>query len=64
VLAEDAIDLSEVDAAKLEQDLKDANEDVRDAGDEIKRAAAKAKLARFEALKLALGHGAAAGAKH
>jgi F-type H+-transporting ATPase subunit epsilon len=62
VLAEDAIDLSEVDAVKLEQDLKDAQEDVRDAADETKRVIAKAKLARLEALKLALG--GAAGAKH
>ncbi len=63
VLAEDAIDLSEVDAHKLEQDLKDAAEDVRDASDETKRVAAKLKLERLEALRVCLG-GAAAGAKH
>ena len=64
VLAEDAIDLSEVDAVKLEQDLKDAAEDVRDASDETKRVAAKLKLERLEALRTAIGGAVAAGAKH
>jgi F-type H+-transporting ATPase subunit epsilon len=63
VLAEDAIDLSEVDAVKLEQDIKDTAEDVRDASDETKRVIAQAKLARLEALRACLS-GIAAGAKH
>jgi F-type H+-transporting ATPase subunit epsilon len=56
VLAEDAVDLAEVDAARLEQNLKDAAEDVRDAKDEVRRLAAEKTLARFHALKAALAH--------
>jgi F-type H+-transporting ATPase subunit epsilon len=56
VLAEDAVDLAEVDAARLEQDLKDAAEDVRDAKDEVRRLAAEKALARFQALKAAMAH--------
>jgi F-type H+-transporting ATPase subunit epsilon len=56
VLAEDAVDLAEVDAARLEQDLKDAVEDVRDAKDEVRRLAAEKTLARFQALKAAMAH--------
>jgi F-type H+-transporting ATPase subunit epsilon len=55
VLAEDAIDLQDVDPARLEQDLKDAAEDVRDAKDEARRLAAEKALARLEALKAAVG---------
>jgi F-type H+-transporting ATPase subunit epsilon len=55
VLAEDAIDLQDVDPARLEQDLKDAAEDVRDAKDEVRRLAAEKGLARLEALKAAVG---------
>lgn len=54
VLAEDAVDLADVDAAKVEAELKDAAEDVRDAKDDVKRAAAEKNLARLEALKAAL----------
>ncbi|MGE0044805.1 MAG: F0F1 ATP synthase subunit epsilon [Hyphomonadaceae bacterium] len=50
VLAEDAVDLEDVDPAQLEQDLKDAQEDVRDARDEERRVAAELRLARIEAL--------------
>jgi F-type H+-transporting ATPase subunit epsilon len=56
VLAEDAVDLAEVDAARLEQELKDAAEDVRDAKDEVRRLAAEKSLARFQALKAAMAH--------
>ncbi|MGE3143695.1 MAG: F0F1 ATP synthase subunit epsilon [Hyphomonadaceae bacterium] len=55
VLAEDAVDLADVDAAKVEQDLKDAAEDVRDAKDDVKRNTAEARVKRLEALKTALG---------
>jgi F-type H+-transporting ATPase subunit epsilon len=61
VLAEDAVDLADVDVAKIEQELKDAREDVSDAKDEARRTAAEARLARLEALKIA--H-AAAQARH
>ncbi|MBL8550056.1 MAG: F0F1 ATP synthase subunit epsilon [Hyphomonadaceae bacterium] len=54
VLAEDAVDLASVDAAKLDQDIKNASEDVRDAREEPKRLAAEARLKRLEALKAAL----------
>jgi F-type H+-transporting ATPase subunit epsilon len=54
VLAEDAVDLADVDAAALEQDLKNAREDVDAARDDERRAAAQAKLARLEALKAAI----------
>ncbi len=54
VLAEDAVDLAEVNAAKLEQDLKDCQDDVRDARDEANRAAAQARLGRLEAIRAAL----------
>jgi F-type H+-transporting ATPase subunit epsilon len=54
VLAEDAIDLSGLDAAKVDQDLRDAREDVSGAKDDAKRAAAEARVARLEALRGAL----------
>ena len=54
VLAEDAVDLAEVDAAKLEQELKDAQEDVRDAGGESAREAAQRAVIRIEAIKAAI----------
>lgn len=55
VLADEAIDLADIDAAKLEQDLKDAAEDVRDASSDAKREAAQKALVRLEAIKAALG---------
>jgi F-type H+-transporting ATPase subunit epsilon len=51
VLAEDAVDLADVDAAALEQDLKNAREDVDAARDEDRKTIAQAKLARLEALR-------------
>lgn len=56
VLAEEALDLADanINAAALDQDIKDAQEDVADATNEAARAAASAKLARAEALKAAL----------
>jgi F-type H+-transporting ATPase subunit epsilon len=55
VLAEEAFDVAEIDAAKLDADLRDAAEDVRTAGDEAKREVAGKALARLEAMKAALG---------
>ena len=55
VLADEAIDLADLDTAKLEQDLKDAAEDVRDASSDAKRDAAQKALVRLEAIKAALG---------
>lgn len=54
VLAEEALDLAEVDAAELEQKLKDAGDDLRDADSDAKREAARRALARLEAIKAAL----------
>lgn len=54
VLAEDALDLTNVDRAKLDQDHKDASEDLRDAKDEAHRARAEAALARIEAIRAAI----------
>jgi F-type H+-transporting ATPase subunit epsilon len=54
VLAEDAIDLADVDSSRLEQDLKNAGEDLRDANTDAKRAAAQRAVARLEAMKAAM----------
>lgn len=54
VLAEDAVDLAEVDPAQLEQQLKDAADDVRDAGGDDQRVVAQHVLARLEAIKQAM----------
>lgn len=54
VLAEEAIDLADVDPAKLEQDLKNAQDDTRDAASDKQRDAAQRALARVEAIKAAL----------
>lgn len=51
VLAEDAVDLADVDATALEQDLRNAREDVDAARDEDRKSLAQAKLARLEALR-------------
>lgn len=54
VLAEDAVDLADVDAASLDQELKDAKEDLTVARDEHARAAVEKRIARIEAMKAAL----------
>lgn len=51
VLAEEAIDLEDISAEKIEQDLKAANEDLRDASSDAKRDAAQRAIARLEAIK-------------
>jgi F-type H+-transporting ATPase subunit epsilon len=51
VLAEDAVDLADVDVAKLEQDIQNAKEDVSGARDD---ASAQLRLSRLEAMKAAL----------
>ncbi|HWA21229.1 MAG TPA: F0F1 ATP synthase subunit epsilon [Caulobacterales bacterium] len=50
VLAEDAVDLADVDVAKLDQDIQNAREDVSGARD----ASAQLRLSRLEAMKAAL----------
>ncbi len=51
VLAEEAVDLADIDPATLEQDLKNAQEDLRDANSDSKRDAAQRALARLETIK-------------
>jgi F-type H+-transporting ATPase subunit epsilon len=53
VLAEEAIDLADIDPAELEQQLKNAQEDLRDANTPDRRATAELRLARAEAIKAA-----------
>lgn len=54
VLAEEALDLADVDPAQLDQQLKNASEDLRDANSEAKREAAQRALARLETIKAAI----------
>src|SRR6185295_18552925 len=54
ILAEDAVDLADVDAAKLEQQIKDAQEDVRDANGDTARSGAQLMLARLEGMRAAI----------
>ena len=54
VLAEDAVDLSDIDLAGVEQDIRNAKEDVDGAKDEAKKAAAASRLQRLEALRAAI----------
>jgi F-type H+-transporting ATPase subunit epsilon len=54
ILAEDAVDLSHIDAAQLEQQLRDAQDDVRDANGDAARAVAQHKLERLEIMRAAL----------
>ena len=55
LLAETAIPLADLDAARLDAEIKDASEDLGDAkGDEAKRIAGE-KLDRLKELKAALG---------
>jgi F-type H+-transporting ATPase subunit epsilon len=54
VLAEEAIDIADIDTAELEQQLKNAQEDLRDANSEDKREVAQRALARLDAMKAAL----------
>jgi len=54
VLAEEAIDVTDIDSAELEQQLKNAQEDLRDANSDDKREVAQRALARLDAMKAAL----------
>lgn len=55
VLAEDAVDLAEIDPAQFEQDLKNAGDDLRDASSDAQREVATRRLARLESVRAALG---------
>lgn len=54
ILAEEAVDLAELDAAKLADDLRNAEEDLRDAKGEEKRNAASERLSYVRGLSEAL----------
>lgn len=54
VLAEEAVDLAEVDGAQLDQELKNAQEDLRDASTDEKREMAQRALSRLEVMKAAI----------
>ncbi|MGE0596874.1 MAG: F0F1 ATP synthase subunit epsilon [Hyphomonadaceae bacterium] len=54
VLAEEAIDLSEIDVAQLEQQLKNAQDDLRDASSEAKRELAQRVVERLETMRAAM----------
>lgn len=54
VLVEDAVDLADITAADLEQQLKDAQEDLRDANTDAKKDLAQRQLARLETIKAAM----------
>lgn len=54
VLAEEAIDLADIEPGKLEQDLKNAQEDLRDANTDARKDAAQRQLARLETIKAAM----------
>ena len=54
ILAEHAIRVAEIDAAKLEADIKDAREDAADAKTDEARRAATDRLAQLQEMKAAL----------
>ena len=54
ILAEEAVRLSDVDAAKLDQDIINMRADANDPGDEARRARATERLAYLEALRAAV----------
>ncbi len=54
LLAEDAVDLADVDLAQLEQQIKDAQEDLRDANGEELRNGAQRALERLEGIRAAM----------
>ena len=54
VLAEDAVDLADVDLAGIEQELKNAREDLGVVSDEGAKAQVAFRIARLEAMRVAL----------
>ena len=56
ILAEEAIDLAEVDAADIERELTEAREDLGQARKEDETRDAQARIEKFEALLQAIAH--------
>lgn len=54
VLAEEALDLDDIEPATLELDLKNAQEDLRDANTDAKKDAAQRAVTRLESIKAAM----------
>ena len=54
VLAEDAVDLADIDSAQLERQIKDTQEDLRDANGEGARNGAQRSLDRLEGIRAAM----------
>jgi len=54
VLAEEAVDLADIEPEQLEQDLKIAAEDLRDANTGDRREAAQRTLTRLESIRAAM----------
>ena len=54
VLAEEAVDLADVDPAQLEQQLKNAQEDLRDANTDERKLSAQLTLSRLETMRAAM----------
>ena len=54
ILAEDALNLAELDTAELDQRIQNATEDVADAADDITRAAAQAVLDNLREIRATL----------
>ena len=54
VLAEEALDLADIDSATVEQHMKDAREDLTMAKDDAARAGVQKRIERLEALRAAL----------
>jgi F-type H+-transporting ATPase subunit epsilon len=55
ILAELAVPLAEIDAAKVDADIKNAREDLADAKSEDARRAASEKLSQLEEMRASLG---------
>jgi F-type H+-transporting ATPase subunit epsilon len=55
ILAEEAVDVADLDKAKIAADLKDAEEDLRDEKDELKRHDAERRVIRLRALSAVAG---------
>jgi F-type H+-transporting ATPase subunit epsilon len=53
ILAEEAVDVADIDAAQIASDLKNAEEDFRDATEEQKKLEAQRKIERLRALAAA-----------
>ncbi len=54
VLAEEAIDLADIDPVQFEQQLKNAQDDARDAASDAQRETTRRALSRLEAIRAAM----------